>query len=89
MEVDIYKAKKSPDPAERRYVFVEKGKNIDRLPNDLKERTGYLIYEKTIDIRPGEKRIALNSDEAIKNIESSGYHEQGMRIELKIKPGQN
>jgi hypothetical protein len=89
MEVDIYKAKKSPDPAERRYIFVPKGKKIDELPPDLKNRIGDLNYEKTIDIKPGEKRIALDSDEAIRNIESSGYHEQGTRIEVSVTSRQN
>jgi len=35
-------------------------------------------------IKRSEKRIALDADEAISNIEANGFHEQGTKIEIKI-----
>ena len=84
MKVDIYKIRKTADPAERRFLFVPVGTNIETLPPEKRDDLGDLEFEKTINIEPGEKRIALNTDEAIKNIEMSGYYVQGTRIETRI-----
>jgi uncharacterized protein YcgL (UPF0745 family) len=84
MEIDIYKVKKSSDSAERKYILVPKGFNIAELPNNLKQDLGDLEHKRTIVINRGEKRIALDTDEAIKNIELKGYHIQGAKIEFRI-----
>jgi uncharacterized protein YcgL (UPF0745 family) len=85
MKVDIYRAKKSPKNHEKRYIFVLADFNITNLPPEILENTGELVIEKTIDIKPGEKRIALDTDEALKNINEKGYHEQITKIEVEIK----
>ena len=82
MKVDIYRSKKSPGNHEKLYIFVPENSNIEDLPAEIHEKTGGLVREKTIDIQPGEKRIALNTDEALKNLKEKGYHEQGSRIEV-------
>jgi hypothetical protein len=87
MKVDIYRAKISPATHERLYVFVPTGFDIGNLPADVLEKTGGLVLEKKIDMQPGEKRIALDTDEAIKNINERGYHEQGSKIEFEIRVG--
>ncbi|NWH06862.1 YcgL domain-containing protein [Desulfobacter latus] len=87
MKVDIYRAKKSPGPHEKLYIFVPSGSDIEMLPTEIKEKTGGLVVEKTIDIQPGEKRIALDSDEALKNLSEKGFHEQGSKIEIEIRVG--
>lgn len=87
MKVDIYRAKKSPGNHEKLYVFVPAGSNINELPPDIIEKTGGLVIEKTIDIQPGEKRIALDTDEALRNLNEKGYHEQGSKIEVEIRVG--
>lgn len=88
MEVDIYKSIKSPEPTQRRYIFVPKGKNIIDFP-ELKEQINDFNYEKTIDINPGELRIALDSDEAIRNINAKGYHEQLTQLEVRMTSTNN
>ena len=77
MKVDIYRAKKSPGTHEKLYIFVPADSNIEDLPAEIHEKTDGLVLDKTIDIQPGEKRIALNTDEALKNLKENGYHEQG------------
>ncbi|MFZ4439329.1 MAG: YcgL domain-containing protein [Syntrophales bacterium] len=84
MKVDIYKVRRTADPAERRFLFVPVGTDIETLPPERRGDLGDLEIEKTIDIEPGEKRIALNTDEVIRNIEMSGYYVQGVRIETNV-----
>ncbi|QTA79880.1 YcgL-like domain-containing protein [Desulfonema limicola] len=74
MEVDIYKAKKVSGPKSRIFVLMDKGKDINSLPDEITSITGTLIYTKSINMQPGEIRIALNVDEAIKNIQERGYY---------------
>lgn len=87
MEVDIYRAKNSPGIHEKAYVFLPSGSDINNLPPEVIEKAGGLVVEKTIDIQPGEKRIALDSDEALKNLSEKGYHVQGSKIEFEIRVG--
>ena len=81
MEVDIYKVQVTPDSKERVFIFIPKGKDIESLPSGIFRETEKLIFRKTINIKSGEKRIALDSDEAINNINKIGYHIQGSKIE--------
>ncbi len=87
MKVDIYRAKNSPGSHEKIYIFVPSGSDINNLPPEIQEKAGGLILEKTIDIQPGEKRIALDSDEALRNLSENGYHVQGSKIEFEIRVG--
>ena len=84
MRVAIYKIRRTADPAERRFLFVPVGTDIETLPPEIRNDLGDLRFEKIIDIEPGENRIALNTDEAISNIEMSGYYVQCARIETRI-----
>ena len=84
MKVDIYKVRRTADPAERRFLFVPVGTDIETLPPARRGDLGDLEIEKTIDIEPGEKRIALNTDEVIRNIEMTGYYVQDVRIETNV-----
>jgi len=87
MKIDIYRAKRSPGTHEKLYIFLPSGSKVDDLPNEVLGKTGGLVAEKTIDIQPGEKRIALNTDEALKNLSEKGYHEQSSKIEVEIRVG--
>ncbi len=87
MKVDIYRVRKDPDPTERRYVLIPSDIDASALLEKLRADLGELEYERTIDIHPGEKRIALDSDEAITNIHSMGYHIQGARIQTRLSVG--
>lgn len=84
MEIDIYKAKNSPSHRGKIYLMVKSGSDINELPVEIKEKAGELLFFKKMTIKRGEKRIALDSDEAISNIEAHGYHEQGTKIEMQI-----
>ncbi len=87
MEVDIYRAKKSPGRHENLYVFVPAGSKPENLPLEIIEKTGGLIFEKSINMKPNEKRIAIDTNEALKNLDEMGYHEQSSKIEFEIRVG--
>lgn len=74
MKVDIYKGRKIPSPSERIYVFIPSGKSPDFLPDEVVQAVGALNFEKKISISPGEKRIALSTDEAVRDIREKGFH---------------
>lgn len=87
MKVDIYKVKHADQSGDRVFLFVQEGTDVRSFSQDLLAEVGEMEFEKAIDIRPGEQRIALDTDEAIDNINSYGYHVQGSRIESKKKSG--
>ena len=87
MKVDIYRAKKSPGNHEKLYIFMPTGSKVKNLPHEIIKKTGGLVVEKTIDIQPGEKRIALDTDEALRKLTEKGYHEQSSKIEFEIRVG--
>ncbi len=87
MKVDIYRAKKSPGPHEKNYILVSSGYNVEELPPEIINNSGGLVLEKELELKPGEKRIALDTDEALKNLQEKGYHEQSSKIEITIKVG--
>lgn len=84
MEIDIYMGKKSDNPKERLFVFVPKGQSIELLPPDASQDLGKLIYQKSINILAGEKRIALDADKAIEDIADKGYYIQGVKMTTQI-----
>jgi len=81
----MYKAKKSPGPREEFYILVRSGTDINSIPQKIRNEVGELLLFRKMTIRRGEKRIALDSDEAISNIEKEGYHVQDVRINMQIK----
>lgn len=87
MLVHVYKAKRTTTSGERIYVFVEKAKDVKSLPLELRERTGDLEFQREMEIRPGEQRIALDTDQAIADIGSKGYHLEALRIESRVTVG--
>lgn len=87
MDVDVYKSKISPSPRETIFILVRSGSNIEDLPEHVKQEHGELIFHKKITIKRGEKRIALDPNEAINQIENEGYFIQSTKIEFHIKVG--
>lgn len=87
MKVEVYKPKKALAKKESVRIIVKEGYNIDDLPDELKQKAGGFDLEKKKEIKAGEQRIALDSDEAIKNIEENGYHIQSYKVEATIKEG--
>ncbi len=80
METDIYMGRKFDNPKERVFIFIPKGSLLDSLPADAVQNIGELTYQKSINIMAGEKRIALDTDEAIQHIQDKGYYIQGTKI---------
>lgn len=73
MQIDIYKVKNNDTPNSRKFILVRAGENPPMNLNDL-------VYFKEIEIKPGDKRIALDTDKAIFNIKHYGYHIEEAKI---------
>jgi uncharacterized protein YcgL (UPF0745 family) len=80
MDADIYKALQPPAPGERLYVLVPSGTDIKKLPDDIIIKTGDLLFFRKVSLTPGKQRIALDQDEAVRNLRNRGYHLQGAKI---------
>ena len=72
--MNVCKALKIPGSTERMYIFIPSDRTVGFLPDEVKQRAGDLNFEQEIDIRPGERRIALDTDEAIRDIRRKGFH---------------
>ena len=84
MMVDIYRAQKSPKPGVSICIFIPTKTDISSLPQALREKMGTLIFEKTLEIKPGEIRCALNTDEAIKAIEQKGFYISSAEVRITL-----
>lgn len=87
MKVEVYKPKKALAKNESVRIIVQEGYDIEDLPKEIKQRAGGFDLEKKKEILPGEQRIALDPDEAIKNNEGKGYHIQSYKIKIGVKEG--
>lgn len=70
-------------------VFVFKGKRNaygftpDRSGGNLPPANGPWTFAKELDLKPGQKRIALDVDAALKAIDADGYYITIAEIDLK------
>ena len=71
MLVDIYQSR---NKSKKNYVLVETRNGFSSIPDQIKNDFGKLFFDKKIEINPGEKRIALKTDEAICHIKDKGYY---------------
>lgn len=88
MQVKVY-AMIGPSVPPMTHLLIEATKDIKDvvLSLPLEHRQNLFKLEKTINIEIGEKRIALNTDEAINGIKQSGYYFN--RAEIIISVGVN
>jgi len=71
MLVDVYQSRNKKN---KNYVFVEARNDLSSIPDKVINDFGKLFLNKKIEINPGEKRIALKTDEAICHIKDKGYY---------------
>ncbi|HPO16078.1 MAG TPA: YcgL domain-containing protein [Candidatus Hydrogenedentes bacterium] len=86
MLVDIYKVKRASNPNELVYLFVQAGRKPSELPSEITDPLGELIFEKCLDIQSGQKRIALDTDQAIQDLELDGYYIARVTFEHEVTP---
>jgi len=87
MEVDVYKASKRPTPQETLYVFVLHGEiPEEKLPPEEIRELGFLERVKTIDLESGQKRIGLNTEEALQSLNEKGYYVQSTHFVIRFTP---
>jgi uncharacterized protein YcgL (UPF0745 family) len=78
MKADIYRSKDKRN----RYYFIKAGTKEEDLPDAVKKECDTQQPHKTIDLND-KNRIGVDSNEAINNISSNGYHVQEVKIEVK------
>lgn len=82
MIVDVYKQLEIFKPNIRFYILIPSCKyETTVLPYIIRKKEKFL-FQKTIDLKAGQQRIAIDVEEAIKNITEKGYHEQEVIIKL-------
>lgn len=86
MQVNVY-TMIGPSVEPMTYLFIEATKNLQEAVRTLPPEHSQNLFklEKTINIERGEKRIALNTDEAIDSIKQNGFYIN--RAEIKISVG--
>lgn len=85
MKVDIYKAIGSRMDQKNWFILIESGKDIKNLiPEKIWKQVDNFSFNKSIEIHPGEHRIALDSTEAITDINKNGYYIQGVNLNINI-----
>ena len=75
MKTDVYQSKNKRN----KYYFVKAGTKKENLPDEVKNECDTQKPHKTVDLND-KNRIAVNSDEAMDNISSNGYHVQEVTI---------
>lgn len=81
MKIDVYKLKNTSS-TQMTHIMIKSGTDLDNIPTNIRNKLGQCVFVRTMDIRSNDKRIALDSAEAISNIEIQGYHIQKTNIEL-------
>jgi len=94
MRVDVYKvrdtlSRKSEYGNKRVYILIPAGTNIEDIDVFIQNRledVGVFLFEKTINIKPGEKRIGVdNAEKVIEAIGKEGYYKQLCEIKTIIR----
>ncbi len=55
-------------------VIIPASADLTSVPREVIDKLGSDYKTKELDLKPGEARVALCSDEAIADIERQGYH---------------
>lgn len=62
-------------------VIIPLTARLDTVPQDVLNKLGKSYKTNELDLKPGEARVALSSDEAIADIQKQGYHIVQAKIE--------
>lgn len=80
MNCDIYKVINHKSA----YLFIETGNQVsDKVPEKVLKKLGQIQLFKSISFDENSPLIAANPEEVIENIQSNGYHIQGVEIKLE------
>lgn len=83
MKIDIYKSVLNGN----KYLSVPAGTNILKMPfpSDLdRDLIKLSPFKTSLDIKPGDNRIALDSDDVIRQINEKGYASHAATITVTI-----
>lgn len=80
MKIDIYKSLSS----HTKYLSVPSGTDLAKIKLTDKDFAEVSPFKSQLRIERGEKRIALDSDAVIDQIEKDGYSIHGSKITIQI-----
>lgn len=80
MKAYVYRGLKSPG----QLLVLSKENGFSSVPKDVLDDLGPLNLYRTIDIEPGQQRIAIDPDRAISDLEDQGYHLEDLAIRLNL-----
>ncbi|WAT28977.1 hypothetical protein [Pseudomonas sp. GXZC] len=64
-------------------VIIPVDATLDSVPQDVRDKLGAAYKTAKLDLKPGDGRVALSSEDAIADIEKQGYHMVQAKIERK------
>ncbi|WP_162179675.1 YcgL domain-containing protein [Solidesulfovibrio alcoholivorans] len=84
MQVDIYDAERTPSSVgkARASLLVPKGTDIRTIPAEVLESLGKLSFRESMNLSEGEKRIALDTNKALKELQTKGWYVSGWEIKI-------
>jgi uncharacterized protein YcgL (UPF0745 family) len=82
MKVKVYKARRPDTSGARVFLFIGFDSTVESLPTSERERMGELVLFREMELLPGQQRIAIDTDEALRAIKEKGYYIQGAKIEI-------
>ncbi|NKC11268.1 MAG: hypothetical protein GKR94_03385 [Gammaproteobacteria bacterium] len=82
MKVKVYKAKRSDSSGSKVFLLIASQSSLESVPADILEQVGDMVPFRDFELLPGQQRIALDTDEALKAIDEEGYYIQGAKIEF-------
>lgn len=69
------------------FVLVPDSSDVSTLPAEVKAHVGELVLSKEFVLNPDEPRLALDVKEALKDLQSKGYHLNQASITTTVRAG--
>lgn len=82
MNIDVYQSASDSS----KFLSVPAGADLKKIPISEEKSKVYgdvKLFKKNISVNAGDKKIALNADEVISQIQTNGYAFHGAKIEIK------
>jgi len=80
MKAYVYRGLKSPG----QLLVLSKENDFSTVPRDVLDQLGPVNLYRTIDIEPGQQRIAIDPDQTIIDLEARGFHLEDLVIRLNL-----
>lgn len=83
MQVKVLKSRRSPAAGVTQFLMLPETSDTSAVPKEILDELGDLVEFKELNLKTGENRVAVDVEEAIKQIASQGYYVA--RTEIKFR----